>query len=138
MAGEAYRRPSWWQLKVGNRLAPVFGGKVVATLEVIGRSSGRLRTVPIVVLDHDGQRYLVAAFGDTTWSRNLRAAGKGRLRQRGRVEDFTAVEVPPHERAPLVEAYLQRYGKAPGVRAGFDQLPDPEDHPTFRIVTEPE
>jgi hypothetical protein len=66
----------------------------------------------------------------TAWSRNLRAAGQGTLRHHGQVEDFTAVEVPPEQRAPLIEAYLRRYGKAPGVRASFEQLPDPAEHPT--------
>jgi deazaflavin-dependent oxidoreductase (nitroreductase family) len=137
MAAGPYRRPSWWQRTIGNRLAPVFGRKLVATLSVPGRTTGQRRTVPVVVLEHEGQRYLLAAFGNTSWSRNLRAAGQGTLRHHGQVEDFTAVEVPPQQRAPLIEAYLRRYGRAPGVRASFEQLPDPADHPTFRITPQP-
>lgn len=135
MTEHAYRRPSWWQRTIGNRLAPVFGRKFVATLSVPGRTSGRLHTVPIVVLEYQGQRYLLAAFGHTSWAQNLRAAGQGRLRQHGDIESFTAEEVPPHQRAPLIQAYLHRYGKAPGVKASFEQLPDPADHPTFRIAS---
>jgi hypothetical protein len=51
-----------------------------------------------------GQRHLLTPFGDTDWSRNLRAAGGGRLRRGRRVEDFTAVEVPPQQRGPLIES----------------------------------
>ena len=31
----------------------------VATLEVVGRRSGRLVALPVVVADHEGERYLV-------------------------------------------------------------------------------
>jgi hypothetical protein len=49
-------------------------GRLV-TLEVPGRRSGRLVSVPLVVADHDGERYLVAMLGeDTGWVRNVRAA----------------------------------------------------------------
>jgi hypothetical protein len=53
------------------------------------------------------------------------------------VEDFTAVEVPPQQRGPLIEAYIGRFGRSPGVKASFEQLADPADHPTFRIVAQP-
>jgi hypothetical protein len=91
----------------------------------------------LVVLEYEGQQYLLTPFGDTDWSRNLRAAGGGRLRQGRRVEQFTAVEVPPEQRGPLIEAYQRRFGGTPGVKASFEQLADPADHPTFRIVPQP-
>jgi hypothetical protein len=53
------------------------------------------------------------------------------------VEQFAAVEVPPQQRGPLIEAYLRRFGRSPGVKASFEQLGDPADHPTFRIVGQP-
>jgi hypothetical protein len=76
----------------------------------------------------------MAAYGDTEWSRNLRVAGSGRLTQRGRVEDFTAVEVPAAQRPPLIDAYLQKFGTLPTVGSTLRTLPDPADHPTFRIT----
>jgi len=90
--------------------------------------------VPVVVLEHDGHRYLVAAYGDTEWSRNLRAAGIGRLGGRGPVEEFTTTEVPAEQRPPLISAYLQQFGTLPTVASTFRALPDPADHPTFRIT----
>lgn len=137
MTARAYRKPGWWQRTIANRLAPRFAPRRVATLSVRGRRSGQWRTVPVVVLEHEGQRYLLTPFGDTDWSRNLRAAGGGRLRQGRRVEDFAAVEVPPQQRGPLIEAYVRRFGRSPGVKASFQQLADPADHPTFRIVAQP-
>jgi deazaflavin-dependent oxidoreductase (nitroreductase family) len=119
---------------IGNRLAPRFNRTLVATLSVPGRVSGQWRTTPVVVLEHDGDRYLVAPFGDTEWARNLRAAHTGRLNRGSGVEEFAAVEVPASERPPLIAEYRRRYGRMPQVAASFRQLPDAADHPTFRIT----
>jgi hypothetical protein len=55
-----YLRPPWMQRHVANRLVPVFRPSLIAKLSVRGRKSGRWRTVPVVVLEHDGERYLVS------------------------------------------------------------------------------
>jgi deazaflavin-dependent oxidoreductase (nitroreductase family) len=133
MAEGPYLRPPWFARVVGNRMAALLN-PAVRVLSVCGRTSGQWRAVAVVVLDHAGQRYLLAPSGHTDWSRNLRTSGAGRLRHRGRMEEFTAVEIPVDQRPPLVEAYLRRYGKLPRVAAAFRKLPDPADHPAFRIV----
>ncbi|WP_405952613.1 hypothetical protein OG588_46730 [Streptomyces prunicolor] len=38
------------------------------------------------------------------------------------------------ERPPLIAAYLEQFGRFPTVAETFRQLPDPADHPTFRVV----
>lgn len=134
MTNTVYRKPPWFLRVIGNRLAPL-NRDMVAILSVRGRTSGRLRSTPIVVLEHDGERYLVTPYGNTEWVRNLRAAGGGQLKQRGRTEQFTATEVPVAERAPIIEAYRRKYGKMPTVDRSFQQLPDPAHHPTFRITS---
>jgi len=133
MAEGAYLRPPWFARVVGNRMAALLNPSV-RVLSVRGRISGQWRAVAVVVLEHQGQRYLLAASGHTHWSHNLRAAGAGRLRHRGRMEEFTAVEIPVDQRQPLIQAYLRRYRKLPRVAATFRKLPDPADHPAFRIV----
>jgi deazaflavin-dependent oxidoreductase (nitroreductase family) len=133
MTRRRYLRPPWWLRAIGNRLAPASNPALVARLSVRGRSSGRWRTTPVVVLAHDGERYLISPFGDTDWSRNLRATLTGRLSRRGHSEPFTAVEVPPERRAPLLDAYRRRFDRMPKVADSFRRLPDPADHPTFRI-----
>jgi deazaflavin-dependent oxidoreductase (nitroreductase family) len=115
-------------------MAKIFARSLLSTLAVRGRKTDRWRKVPVAVLDHGGQRYLIAPRGQTDWSRNLRAAGSGRLARKGRVEEFDAVEVPVTERPPLIEVYLENFGRFPTVADTFRQLPDPADHPTFRIV----
>jgi len=115
-------------------MARLFKPAIVGELSVPGRKTGEWRSISAVMLQHDGQRYLVSAYGDTEWSRNLRAAGKGRFTRRGKPETFTAVEVPVAERPPLIKAYLEQFGKLPMVARTFQKLPDPADHPTFRIT----
>ncbi len=70
--------------------------------------------------------------GEADWVRNLRAAGgKGELRSRATTEAFRAAEVPVDERPPIVAAYRLVAGKM--VDSYFAKLPDPVDHPVFRI-----
>jgi hypothetical protein len=83
------------------------------------------------VLDHDGARYLVAPRGDTQWVRNLRAAGEAELSRRGKRERVRATEVADGPKLPIIDAYVQRWGRQ--VRSQFAQLPDPHDHPVFRL-----
>jgi deazaflavin-dependent oxidoreductase (nitroreductase family) len=100
-------------------------------LLVAGRKTGRMQEVPINPLEVDGERYLLSPRGETQWVRNLRAAGEGRLRHLTSTESFSAVEVPDEERPRLVAEYKRRWGLA--VKPQFDALPDPLDHPVFRI-----
>ena len=124
-----YLKPGWLTSRVLNPLLMRVG--MIPTLAVRGRTSGEWRTVPVNVLELDGQRYLVAPRGDTQWVRNLRATGRGELRWRGRVEPFRAIEIPDNERPRVIEAYLARWGYQ--VKGYFKALPDPADHPVFRI-----
>jgi len=106
----------------------VWGSRV---LFVRGRTSGEWRTVPVNVLELEGTRYLVAPRGETQWVRNLRVVGEGELRRRGKAERFRAVEVPDQDKPRLIEAYLARWGAQ--ARSYFKTLPDPADHPVFRV-----
>ncbi len=122
------------QRHVGNRLAPLFRRALISKLSVRGRRSGRWHTVPVAVLAHEGERYLVSYRGESDWARNLRASRHARLTRRGRVEEIAVVEDPIAERAALLELYSARYGKMPTVAAVLRALPDPADHPIFRIT----
>lgn len=134
MTATHYLRPPWAARVIGGRMARLFKPQVVSVLAVPGRTTGAWRSTPVAVLAHDGQEYLMAAYGDTEWSRNLRAAGNGRLTRKGAVEEFTAEEVPVEELPGLVEEYLRQFGGMPNVTRTFQALPDPADHPAFRIT----
>jgi deazaflavin-dependent oxidoreductase (nitroreductase family) len=132
--GRRYLKPPWGQRHIGNRLAPLFQRSMLSKLSVMGRRSGRWRTTPVAVLHHEGERYLVSYRGESEWVRNLRASGgRARLRHKGQVEEIAVTEVPVAERPPLLEVYSERYGKLPTVAAVLRALPDPADHPTYRI-----
>ncbi len=84
----------------------VYGSRILA---VRGRQSGRWRTVPVNLLEHDQGQYLVAPRGETQWVRNLRASGAGELRLGSRREAFRATELADAEKPPVLRAYLQRW-----------------------------
>ncbi|WP_207945362.1 nitroreductase family deazaflavin-dependent oxidoreductase [Actinomadura sp. 7K534] len=130
-----YRRPPWWLRSIVSRIAPRIFRDDIAMLSVRGRTSGKVRSVPVVVLRFQGERYLVTPYGEAHWVRNLRAAGgAGTLTMRGQAQPFTAVEIPPQDRQPILHAYLREYGSRPTVARTFAQIPEAADHPTFRIV----
>jgi hypothetical protein len=133
MTSKAHLRQPWAARVIGGRMARLFRPSIGRLVSVPGRTTGRWRSVPVVVLKHDGHRYPIAAYGDTEWSRNLRAAGVGRLSGRGHTEELTTTEVPAEQRPTLIGAYLQQFGTLPTVASTIRALPDPADHPTFRI-----
>ena len=111
-------RPNWLA-RIMNRASAVVASwgvtsNYMVTLEVAGRKSGRIFTLPLVVAVVDGERYLVSMLGDNVqWVQNVRAAGgKAILRSGGR-EEVQLEEVPADQRAPILRAYLHR---APGAR----------------------
>ena len=69
--------------------------------------------------------------GVTDWVRNLRAAGRGTLRRKGRTETISAIEVDGDVRDRVIAAYFARL-PAP-VRRDFDRRPGAADHPVFRV-----
>ncbi len=103
-----YVTPNWFTSRVVNPLLMRFGR--VPGVAGRGRTSGQWRTVPVNVLELEGQRHLMAPRGETQWARNLRATGRGEIRWRSRTEAFPANEVPDHEKPRVIEASLARWG----------------------------
>jgi deazaflavin-dependent oxidoreductase (nitroreductase family) len=68
----------------------VYGSRVLA---VRGRKSGAWRTVPVNLLVHEGERYLVTPRGETEWVRNIRAARGGELRLGSKREPIAIIEL---------------------------------------------
>jgi hypothetical protein len=111
------------------------------TLQVRGRTSGRLITLPLVVADVDSERYLVSMLGeDAGWVRNVHAAGgEAVLRHRGS-ERVRLEDVPAERRAPILRRYLRL---APGARPHIPLALDAPladfariaaRYPVFRVV----
>ncbi|MGA2472258.1 MAG: nitroreductase/quinone reductase family protein [Acidimicrobiales bacterium] len=109
-------------------------------LEVRGRRSGKAVSLPVVIADYEGERYVVSMLGsDANWVRNLEADGGRAELRHGRRESVSLVEVDPALRAPILRRYL---AVAPGARPHIPvdrkaPLRDFEaiaaDYPVFRI-----
>ena len=85
-----------------------------ATLEVVGRRTGRVISFPIVITAYQGARYVVAMLGqNTNWVRNVSAAGGRAVLRHGRREAVRLDEVDVQARAPILQRYLEI---APGAR----------------------
>ncbi|HEX8993250.1 MAG TPA: nitroreductase/quinone reductase family protein [Anaerolineales bacterium] len=110
-------------------------------LEVKGRKSGVRRLTPVRVLELEGQRHIVAMYGESNWARNLRADGRGTLRLGRNLMDFQAVELTGGDKLPVFRAYLRRWWSLVGPLTGLasPDVPDEElqkvaaSHPVFRL-----
>lgn len=112
----------------------------MVTLEVIGRQSGKVISLPLAMAVVNGERYLVSMLGaEANWVKNLRAAGGEAILRHGRTEHVVLQEVEVSQRAPILKVYLQR---APGARphipvskdapvAEFEKIA--AQYPVFRV-----
>ena len=78
-------------------------------LEVRGRKSGRLYSLPVDLLSEQGKLYLVAPRGHTQWARNAEASGEITLRRGARGERYRLRPLADTEKAPILKAYLDRF-----------------------------
>lgn len=76
-------------------------------LQVRGRTSGKVRSVPVNPLPLDGERYLVSPRGETQWVRNIRAASSADLQKGRKLETIGVTEVDDADKAPIIRAYLE-------------------------------
>jgi deazaflavin-dependent oxidoreductase (nitroreductase family) len=110
-------------------------------LTVRGRKSGQPHTVPVVLVEQDGQRWLVAPYDVVQWVRNIRVAGTATLTRGRRSETISVTELLAREAAPVLKQYLSHVSG--GVRSYFDARKDSPleafereapRHPVFRIA----
>ena len=127
-----YLKPPAVTRHVVNPLVARLHPRGVVTLSVPGRRTGRGHTVPVIPVEVAGVRYLVSPYGESDWVRNLRASGWAELGRKGEIELIHTSEVPAGDRAGIIAAYRNVCGRA--INPCFTRLPDPRDHPVFRIV----
>jgi deazaflavin-dependent oxidoreductase (nitroreductase family) len=94
-------------LRAGVKLAGP-GHYPMYLLTVHGRKSGQPRTVPIVLMEQHGMRYLAATYGIVDWVRNLRVAREAILTRGRRAETVTARELSSGEAALVLRAEIKR------------------------------
>ena len=99
------QRPNWIA-RILNRASAAVASSGVAsnylvTLEVTGRKSGRIFSLPLVMAIVDGQRYLVSMLGDNVqWVHNVRAAGGKAVLRSGDGRRFASKRYPPTSAHP--------------------------------------
>ena len=113
---KTYKAPTF--VRIGNILTLTLlraGFKLVGPgnypmylLTVRGRKSGQPRTIPIVIHEENGKRYVASPYGIVDWVRNLRAAGEAILTRGRRAETVNARELPKDEAALVLRADIKR------------------------------
>jgi len=78
-------------------------------LTIRGRTTGEPRTAPVAITDIDGRRYVIGAYGDVNWTRNLRAAGEADIRLHGVSEHVRAAELDHAAAEEFFDVSLRKY-----------------------------
>ncbi len=103
------------------RLGMPMGPNVLLTVR--GRTSGRARSTAVAVAELDGHRWVIGAYGNVHWVRNLRAAGAGDVRLRGRTAHVQARELGLDEaQAFYAETFPVFAARLPWLGRRFIQL----------------
>src|SRR5262249_65717 len=109
-------------------------------LTVRGRTSGRVYSTPVTLVEGGGFRWLVAPYGEVAWVRNARAAGEALVSRGRRIESVVLFALDPEEAGPVLKRYVT---EVPITRPYFDATPasnltafaaEASRHPVFRIV----
>ena len=127
----AYLQPPWFTAKVFNKIAMLTGIAGAETLTLTTRG-GKKQQIPVISVDVAGTRFLVSTRGESQWVKNVRVNPRVLLTRKGTSETFVVQELQIESRTPVLEAYRTKAGKA--VDGYFAKLPDPSDHPVFRLT----
>jgi deazaflavin-dependent oxidoreductase (nitroreductase family) len=112
-------------------------------LSVPGRKSGKVFTTPVALVQHGNERWLVAAFGEVNWVRNLRAAGMAQFTRGWHTEAIGVAELEAQEAAPILKQYLKASQRVSFIKPYFHVTPHSSladfvqaaaHHPVFRVV----
>jgi deazaflavin-dependent oxidoreductase (nitroreductase family) len=105
-----------------------------------GRKTGQPRTNPVILVQQDGQRWLVAPYGTVSWVLNARAAGRVTLRRGRASRDYTIRELAPAQSGHVLHRYIRI---APAARPYFqagknspieDFIAEADRHPVFELT----
>lgn len=113
-------------------------GRHTYLLTVRGRRTGRKYSTPVRLIEN-GQRWLVAPYGEVGWVHNARAAGTVELSRAGHREQLRIEQVSTDEAAPVLREYLEQVAVArPFFEVGADSSLEEliaigPRHPVFRL-----
>jgi deazaflavin-dependent oxidoreductase (nitroreductase family) len=135
-----FRSLGW---RAGNAFVGLLARAGVGPIHLLttrGSRSGRPHTVPVVPVDYDGKRWLVAPYGAVAWVHNVRAAGHVSLRYGRTIREYAAREASADDAGPVLKRYVAIATKT---RAQFTATPDSpaeafvaeaDGHPVFELA----
>ena len=104
-------RQSLWRRALNALVRPLarlgLVGPRTHLLTVPGRRTGRAWSTPVSLVTVDGERYLVAPYGERNWVKNARAAGWVELRRGRRREVARVEEVAGQAAVPALRRYYE-------------------------------
>ncbi|MGW3346413.1 nitroreductase family deazaflavin-dependent oxidoreductase [Nonomuraea rubra] len=130
--------------RVGDAVISVFirAGLVPGSylLTTRGRKTGRPRTNPVTVVEHEGKRWLVAPYGVVSWVHNVRADPRVTLGRLFGRRAYTVREATAQEAGPVLKLYVavaaptRPYFRATRDSPVADFVAEAEHHPVFELV----
>ena len=135
-----------WGWRAGNAIVGLLARVGIGPIHLLkthGRRTGEPHTIPVVPVEQDGRRWLVAPYGTVDWVRNARKEGRVGLRYGRATHDYAIREVGADEAAPVLKRYLTVASKT---RQQFqatkdspveDFLADTARHPVFELIPLP-
>lgn len=145
MGAADVRRPAFDSLtwRTGNALVSALARIGVGPIELLStrdRAGGRTHTVPVVPVEHDGRRWLVAPYGAVAWVRDARRDRRVRLGYGRKTREYDVREAGAEEAGPVLKRYV---AVATKTRAQFratadspvdDFVAEAHRHPVFELV----
>jgi deazaflavin-dependent oxidoreductase (nitroreductase family) len=103
-------RPSWVQQRANTLLTRALrkgrGPSFMRLLTVRGRTTGTVRTTPVVPVRDGDRTWVVSPFGEVAWVRNARATGRVDLRRGDEHGTYAVRELGAAEAVPVLRRYL--------------------------------
>jgi deazaflavin-dependent oxidoreductase (nitroreductase family) len=148
VAGPAHVEPAFnsWQWRFGNAVVAVLARAGIGPIELLttrDHRTGQLHTTPVVPVDHDGRRWVVAPYGAVGWVRNARQDGRVRLRYGHTTRDYLVREVGHDEAGPVPKRYVAVATKTRAQFAASEDAPvadfaaEADRHPVFELLALP-
>lgn len=145
MAGAVDTRPAFdsWHWRVGNAVVALLARAGIGPIHLLttgNRKTGQPSTVPVVPVEQDGRRWLVAPYGTVGWVRNVRANERVNLHYGRTTQHYVAREVGPGEAGPVLKRYVAVATKTPAQFAATVDSPaadfaaEADRHPVFELV----
>lgn len=135
-----FRSRSW---RAGNAFVSLLARLGVGPIHLLttrGRKTGQPSTVPVVPVDVDGKRWLVAPYGAVDWVHNARASGRVSIRYGRASLEYATREASADEAGPVLKQYVatatktRPYFTATADDPADDFVAEADRHPVFELI----